>query len=196
MDNSFAYIFGEYLEPQFAAAFEGCELLRIDADRETQNIRATVKSGRLVEAALVRECAASIARRTGLRQVSFQMKYLPDLFSVGYFPSLVAELKERCGVVNGFFEEAVPEFAGGVLTVRLQNGGRDILMQAGVDRLLETIIFERFSTRVSVVFDGVVAVEEAPLPAAPVVLPPDAVQAPKPAAPKSPPRWNGGGNGG
>ena len=62
MQNSFAYIFGEYLEPQYAAAFEGCELLRIDADREAQDIRATVKSEQIVEAALVKECGLSVAR--------------------------------------------------------------------------------------------------------------------------------------
>ena len=196
MQNSFAYIFGEYLEPQYAAAFEGCELLRIDADREAQDIRATVKSEQIVEAALVKECGLSVARRAGLKRVAFQMKYLPNLFSVDYFPSLVHELKELSGVVNGFFEGASPEWDGSVLTVRLQNGGRDILMQAGVDRLLQKIIFERFSVRAEVVFDGVLLVEEPVLPAEPVVIQQPEPSTPKPAAPKQAPRWNGGGNGG
>ena len=193
--TSFEYIFGDFLTEPFRSVFGACEILRIDADREAQDLLITAKSQSFIEADHVRECGQSIAQKAGLKRVRIQMKYLPTLFSVNCFPSLVTELKSRCGIVNGFFDGAEAVLEENLLTVRLQNGGRDILLQAGVDKLLERVIQEFFSLRVEVAFDGVLQVEEQQIPQTPMVM-----KAPEPApvhvqAKPAAPRWNGGNNG-
>src|SRR5699024_2412582 len=141
---SFEYIFGDYLTEPFYSLFRECEILRIDADREAQDLLITAKSQQFIETDHVRECGQSIAQKAGLKRVRIQMKYLPTLFSVDCFPSLVTELKSRSGIVNGFFDGAEAVLEEDRLTVRLQNGGRDILLQAEADKLLERVIQELF----------------------------------------------------
>lgn len=123
----------------------------------------------MIEEEQVRQCAQLLARKASLQQVRLSLRYLPTLFTTEYFPSIVAELKTLSGVVNGFFEGAEAVLSGQELTIILRNGGREILCQAGVDRLIQQIIRDHFSISLSVIFAesqdtaSVQAVEPAPM---------------------------------
>lgn len=193
--SSFESIFGEYLEEPYFSIFRECELLRIDADRSAQDIRILAKSSRLVEAEHVQQCAQQLARKASLRQVHLTMKYLPTLFTPEYFPSIVSELKTMCGVVNGFFEDAEAFLDGQNLLIRLKNGGREILQQANVDKLIERIVRDHFSLSLSVAFEEDQAAEGILRLEPPPVVIREPVPAARPAAAAASPqqRWNGGG---
>ena len=150
--SSFERIFGEYLEEPYHSLFKECELLRIDADRASGEIRIQAKSDRLIEMGHINQCALQLAQKANLKKVGLTMKYLPTLFTAEYLPSIVCELKTLSGVVNGFFEGAEAELSGQELLIRLKNGGREILQQAGVDKLIEKIVRDHFSLSLAVSF--------------------------------------------
>ena len=193
--SSFLFIFGEFLDEPFSAAFRSCEVLRIDADRIAQNLLVTVKGQDFVPVETVQQCSQMIAAKAGLKRMHIQMKYLPTMLRAEIFPALVSELKTRCGIVNGFFDNAEAVLEEGHLTVRLQNGGRDILLQAGVDKLLERIIQEMFSVRVEVSFEGILQVDERQAPPEPMVMKLPEQPAVRPQTKQAGPRWNGNGGG-
>ena len=170
--SSFERIFGEYLEEPYHSLFKECELLRIDADRASGEIRIQAKSDRLIEMGHINQCALQLAQKANLKKVGLTMKYLPTLFTAEYLPSIVYELKTLSGVVNGFFEGAEAELSGQELLIRLKNGGREILQQAGVDKLIEKIVRDHFSLSLAVSFleEGTLDVSQLEPP--PVVPPP------------------------
>ena len=55
--SSFERIFGEYLEEPYHSLFKECELLRIDADRASGEIRIQAKSDRLIETSISALCS-------------------------------------------------------------------------------------------------------------------------------------------
>ncbi len=77
--SSFETIFGEYLEEPYRSIFRECELLRIDADRGSGEIRIQAKSGRLIEMEHVFQCARQLAEKAALKKVGLTMKYLPKV---------------------------------------------------------------------------------------------------------------------
>lgn len=175
--SSFERIFGEYLEEPYHSLFKECELLRIDADRASGEIRIQAKSDRLIEMGHINQCALQLAQKANLKKVGLTMKYLPTLFTAEYLPSIVYELKTLSGVVNGFFEGAEAELSGQELLIRLKNGGREILQQAGVDKLIEKIVRDHFSLSLAVSF-----LEEGILDVSQLEPPPVVVREPIPAA--------------
>ena len=191
--SSFERIFGEYLEEPYHSLFKECELLRIDADRASGEIRIQAKSDRLIEMGHINQCTLQLAQKANLKKVGLTMKYLPTLFTAEYLPSIVCELKTLSGVVNGFFEGAEAELSGQELLIRLKNGGREILQQAGVDKLIEKIVRDHFSLSLAVSF-----LEEGTLDVSQLEPPPVVVREPIPAAHPAPApqqRWNGGSGG-
>ena len=61
--SSFERIFGEYLEEPYHSLFKECELLRIDADRASGEIRIQAKSDRLIEMGHINQCALQLAQK-------------------------------------------------------------------------------------------------------------------------------------
>ena len=155
MENSnFLNIFGDYLKDPCRSIFKNCNLLRLEADRSAQEIKAIVKSDTFIEASQVWACQRMIAKAANLNKLELQMKYLPTLLTADCFSSLVEELKTLSGVVNGFFDGSVATVEDKVLSIELKNGGKDLLLQAGIDRLLARLIQEHFSTQVEIRFTG------------------------------------------
>ncbi|MDD6034229.1 MAG: PHP domain-containing protein, partial [Oscillospiraceae bacterium] len=199
MENNFLSIFGDYMDEPCRSLFGGCDVLKLEADLPGKQLEVTVRSDKFIEASRVHECQQMIAKAAELTLVRLQMKYLPTLLTADCFPSLVEELKTLSGVVNGFFDGAGAVLENGRLQVELKNGGRDLLLQAGVDRLLQKLIHDRFSQRVEVEFTGVTELQKDNYEVPPPITVPENVLNARPAprpAPQQRPYGGGGGGGG
>lgn len=86
--------------------------------------------------------------------VVLDCKYTPDKFSADYFPVIVEQIKRRCPVVNGFFNEAIANVNGDILEVVLSHGGYDMLMQGKADEAISRQIYDEFSVKMGVRFMG------------------------------------------
>ena len=197
-EQSFLVVFGDYIEEPYLSIFKECEMLRLDADPSARTISTVMKNGSIIKVEHIRECQRAIAKKAGLQSVRFTLKYLPTLFDISYFPELITELKGVCSVVNGFLDDAEAEFDGEVLHISLKNGGKNILMQAGADKQIERLVYERFTKKITASFEGVELVTEADFPEPPPIVIREAppAPAPRPSNGERPPFGNGGGNGG
>ena len=196
--QSFLAVFGDYIEEPYTSIFKECEMLRLDADPAARTISTVMKNGSIIKVEHIRECQRAIAKKAGLQSVRFTLKYLPTLFDISYFPELITELKGVCSVVNGFLDDAEAEFDGEVLHISLKNGGKNILLQAGADKQIERLVYERFTKKITASFEGVELVTEADFPEPPPIVIREAppAPAPRPSNGERPPFGNGGGNGG
>ena len=192
---NFLNIFGCYLQEPFLTLFDSAEILSITADREAQNIWADVKSEKYIGTREVWDCQSTVLKATGLNLFKIHMKYLQTLFSADMLPSIVEELKTVNGVVNGFFEDASASLEGDTLHITLKNGGKQILETAHVDRDIERIIFDHFSLKLNVSFEGVTEWSEADYEVPPPIYAPPPSPDPHPQRP-APSSGNFGGQGG
>jgi DNA polymerase-3 subunit alpha (Gram-positive type) len=201
MDGNFLMVFGDYLAEPCLGIFRECELLKLEADREALSLKATLRSGKMIDIESVRHCQQMIIEKAGLNEVTLVLKYLPTLLNGESLPLLVEELKTLSGVVNGFFEGAEASVTDTAMEISLKNGGRDLLIQAGVDKLLEKLIGEHFSIHRAVTFTGVTELpqeDKAGLPEPPPLTPDQVFQAapprpaPKPAESRYPRRESAG----
>ena len=192
---NFLNIFGCYLQEPFLTLFDSAEILSITADREAQNIWADVKSEKYIGTREVWDCQSAVLKATGLNLFKIRMKYLQTLFSADMLLSIVEELKTVNGVVNGFFEDASASLEGDTLHITLKNGGKQILETAHVDRDIERIIFDHFSLKLNVSFEGVTEWSEADYEVPPPIYAPPPSPDPHPQRP-APSSGNFGGQGG
>ncbi len=181
---NFLNIFGCYLKEPFLTLFDSAEILSITADREAQNIWADVKSEKYIGTREVWDCQSAVLRETGLNLFKIRMKYLQTLFSADMLPSIVEELKTMNGVVNGFFEDASASYEGDTLHITLKNGGKQILEAAHVGRDIEKIIYDHFSLKVNVSFEGITELTDADYDVPPPLFAPPPSS--EPARPKAP----------
>ena len=178
--QNFLAVFGDYIEEPYTSIFKDCEMLRLDADPSARTISTVMKNGSIIKVEHIRECQRAIAKKAGLQSVRFTLKYLPTLFDISYFPELITELKGVCSVVNGFLDDAEAEFDGEVLHISLKNGGKNILMQAGADKQIERLVYERFTKKITASFEGIEMITEADFPEPPPIVIREAPPAPAP----------------
>ena len=107
-----------------------------------------------VPADMVFDLESSVRSALSLESFRIICKYTPDMFDIAYVPTLVAKLKSRMSVINGFLDGAKPHFDGETLTFELVNGGYDILMRAGFEKEVPKLVFEEFSRRITAALSG------------------------------------------
>ena len=197
MENgNFLSILGNYIKEPCSTLFRGCDILTLEVDKSALQLEATVRSDSFIPASDVWECQRMIARAGGLNGVKLQMKYLPTLLNAGCFSSLVDELKTMSGVVNGFFDNAEAVIADGRMDIDLKNGGKELLLNAGVDKLMQKLVHDRFSVNVKVEFGGLTEIQPQDYDVPPPIVVPESVMNRSAEKPAPQQRQFGGGNGG
>ncbi len=196
MSNQFADLFGAYIESEYSQELANAEVLFLDTRREAGEMEITVKPSVILEKASIFPVQLEIQNAFGLNRTKILTKYLPSMFNVDYFPEIVAALKRTVAMVNGYFDDAVCTYEAQtrLLTIELQHGGADLMLQCGVDREVAKFVAEEFSFRPEVKFSGVLEVDAekfSPIPIAPLVTydygdppPESSYPAPEPTRPR------------
>ena len=188
-------IFGslEGCQSVFAPLDRG-ELLQVVHSRDKGYMKLFIKFPEIVPQGSIQACADFLKDALSLHAFYLYPKYTPDLFTVEYFPYVVERLKQVSSLINGFLDDCEARLEGDVLYLTLKRGGHDRLMQAQADRRISDFIFEEFSLRLKVEFEGTLSItkeientlrEAIPAPPPPVYKPKPA--APSPQAGQSPP---------
>ncbi len=153
-----APLFGEMFEGQVhdrpALAMLGdAPVLGIKMNTAQRRMTVTVAPVRPVTWIACRSAAGEIASALQV-SATVMPQYPAEELGEAHFPMLIAMLHERHTAVNGNFEGAACRVEGDVFTVSLPNGGREVLLAMGIDRLMAEVIGEVFGRRVQVAFDG------------------------------------------
>lgn len=175
MNHNPNQLFGKYLQnpERFEGILNEGEILRLDIDKGLKQLIATIRFEDLIERQQLVEFENTLRESCGLNRFKILPKYNPNLLTAAYFPHLVCGLKSRCGVVNGYFDDAKAEYEDGRLTIELFHGGGVILEQANVKQEIRKLLHDEFSIWVEVEFTGKLAltqedVEEMIPPAPPI----------------------------
>lgn len=130
------------------------EIIKITHNEDVTKISVYAVFKELVDFSEVEALNASMRNAINVNAFSLRCKYSPDLFTVGYFSQLVAEMKADNSMINGFLDGADVRRDGDCLFITLQNGGWELLEKINPSQLLSDLIFDKFSVRLSVEFTG------------------------------------------
>lgn len=92
----------------------------------------------------------------GADTVQLNVRYKPEMFSLGYFSELVAALKAKKPSLNGTLDDAELERRGeSALCVVIAHGGISLLKAQEFDTELSELVFNMFGLKFNIEFDGV-----------------------------------------
>ncbi len=89
-----------------------------------------------------------------LEKINLCCTYAPELFSMDYYGDMIAKLKRKLAVVNGFLDNADVTYGEGLITIGIKNGGYDLLMKANFCAELSKMIREEFDLNIKVELSG------------------------------------------
>ena len=130
--------------------FEEAQILDIAMSREGREFRVIAEFPALVTFRAIRDFEKSAEEAYRLSAVHITPQYAAGLFDIGYFPEIVAMLRDRIAVVNGFLDNCSPVLQGDTLTITLFSGGMDILQSVHCDRELAQLIGEMFGVKLKI----------------------------------------------
>ncbi len=159
--NTFASIFDRFLgQASLPQALAEGEVRSLDLRQSRGEMTVHLQCGQMVGHEALALIQEKLAAALGLQRVHLRPAYPAAAFDTEYFAEIVWQLKQQGNVVNGFFEGAEPLLQDEKLSIRLKNGGLEILTSAGVDRAIAEIIRREFGLALTVEFCGQTTVDE------------------------------------
>ncbi len=134
-----------------------CEgtVLKIVYTENKNEILINLGMDELCPAAGIITAENKIAAAASGAKVRIYPSYPESLYSPDYVSEVTALLKERNGAVNGYLDNAEINDDGETCEISLKHGGRDMLLQMGIDKSIERLIAGFFKKQIHVVFAGV-----------------------------------------
>ena len=159
--NQFIKYFGRYFDtdsiPETVCEGKIADI-RIDSEKRTMDIVA--EFGALIRTESLFDVEKKICSSIlNLSQCHILPRYDAELFTEEFFPELVTELKRRNASLNGTLNDVQVRSSDDTLIITLQHGGKDILLQKGIDKKLSALIKEMFGLTYRIRFDGVLTID-------------------------------------
>ena len=130
--------------------FEKSQIIDMAMSREGREFRVIASFPALMSFRALRGFEKRARESYRLSAVHITPQYAAELFDISYFPEIVAMLRDRIAVVNGFLDNCRPQLRGDTLEITLFSGGRDILQSVRCDRELARLIGEMFGIRLKI----------------------------------------------
>lgn len=161
MNTTLAMLFGQYLKDQdIPQALLDAQVLYIDTNWEEAYLAVTIKPDILLCKKDILAFQNSLRQKLKLKTLLIRTKYQPNQFDVSYLPEIVAALKSKVPVVNGYFNDATATFENKVLIIDLKHGGVELLQKCSIEKHIQKFIFQEFSFVPEVKFTGVLEMNE------------------------------------
>lgn len=184
---SFGELFATYLSAGTLETFDSVNINECKLNREARSINLKLCSDTYILNAKIAALVEEIKHALKLEKAVVDICFKSDAFCISAVEDIVAEIRSKNIIFNGFFNEAQYDLSGSELKITLKYGGYNQILDGGFEQKFKQITKSRFDVAVNLAFDGV-------LEDAPIILPepePTVVQirAEKPkAAPKPAPQ--------
>lgn len=155
MGKTVGEVFGESNVKSLSSA----EIVGMKINMDFREITAKIAPNEIVHKKDIFSFQKEICEKLNVKNVRLIPVYDQSLFTLDYFPELVAELINRGVSVNGFFSDSTAEIKDEILYVKLAHGGLDILLHSHCDSVLKKIIKDEFGIEINVSFIGITEVE-------------------------------------
>lgn len=156
---TFSELFKEYSD-LIPRSMDAGKVLKFVYDEHNRCIELTVKFEETQTWAAVIDCQQKLEKALKINGFKINCKYTPDKLTSDYFTELICYMKQRCAVVNGYFEGANADFTDGLFTIELAHGGCKILEKANFGGIFKNLVLDLFSTSVDIRFTGVTDLSE------------------------------------
>lgn len=137
------------------------EILQVSLLNDKTAIKLTTKFNKLIPYNSIFYCEQKLQKYLKISKAHIFPKYTPNMFVISHMPEIIKKIKETSSMINGFLDDCECELENNILTLKLKFGGYDILNNTNAAQKLSDLIFEQFSLRVIVEFDGMLSIDEA-----------------------------------
>ena len=170
---SFGELFATYLSAQTLDIFSEAKIENCLVYSENRTLDLKLHSDIYIPFAKVNTLSEEVKHALKLENADVKITYKGDAFCVPAAEDIVAEIRTKNVIFNGFFNQAEYNLDGKDLKITLKYGGYKKICEGDFERRFKAEVKTFFDIDVNVSFDGV-------LEDAPIILPePEAVQ-PKP----------------
>ena len=153
--NDFTSLFGAYIyDEKLLVEFSNVKVLGVQIYKDDRKMSLSLSSDREIPPKYIEKTTSLLKEGLGLKSVSVDFKLPYEALNGDSVAFLTYFLKQNVASANGFLNDASAEYDGDSFVIKLAHGGRDILVSQKCDRYLEKLIFNIYSKKVSVSFDG------------------------------------------
>ena len=152
--TDFSAVFGPYIQDAAVLApFAGCTVTHMEVNRMAGYMKIQLNCPVFIAYLAIEpfERAASAALQV---QVQVEPHYPSESFTETAYPTLLSFLRRHSAVVNGTLDTSSCTIENGTLTIRLQDGGKDLLLSTKTDVEIARLVRELFGVMVRVTFEG------------------------------------------
>ncbi len=190
MPHTFKEIFGEGIgytvdDDSIDSAFVNC----CDLDVKNRTLSISLQSNNYISEETLYTVKKAITKGLGLNRLDLSISFSKECFCLDACKDIVARIRRKSAMLNGFFNKADFSLDNNVLTIELKFGGLDALKDFDFEKHFSDIARKEFNTEVEIKFTGVTENAEMLLPppeeTVPVIKKTETVSAePKPEKPK------------
>ncbi|MBE6844639.1 MAG: PolC-type DNA polymerase III [Ruminococcus sp.] len=134
-------------------------IYKITYSAELTQISFYVKFNKLIPYNDVIAFEKNLERFFNLNRINLHCAYSPEMFTIEYYSELIAKLKRKLAVVNGFLDGSDVSYADGLITITLKNGGYDLLMKANFCNEFSALIKQEFNLDIKTQLTGELSVD-------------------------------------
>lgn len=162
---SFEELFSAYLSSELLNTFKGVKINECKLNTETRDLNLKILGNTYIPLSKVTVLREEIKHALSLENILVEIAFSTESFCISAIEDIVAEIRSKNIIFNGFFNDAQYELNGNNLKITLKYGGYIHICEGNFEKIFKTVVKNRFGLDINISFDGV-------LEDAPIVLPP------------------------
>ncbi len=149
-------LFGKFIDNQKYCTLMQVHIDDVKVDKQRREITAKLNIENEIEQSLLDSLKAEIKSAFKISNINFEILSANETseFSFEEIPSIIAQLKRKIPVANGFLEDAEFVEEENKIIINLTHGGADILKANFADEFISKYILKKYGKQYSVEFDG------------------------------------------
>ena len=160
-------LFGRYLNAEALTPFEGVKVLSCVLNSENRSLKIDAKCDNYIELTLINDLKEQIKSALNLNEIEFNASFIGCEFTPEACCDIVAGLRIKNAVLNGYFNGAEYEIAENAVKINLKFGGLAHIKETDFEKAFVLEAKRLFDIDVTVEFGGQTADTEINLPPAP-----------------------------
>ncbi len=129
-------------------------VLKIVHTESRNTLMMNLELDELVPASELLKLGEQLTAALGGTEVSVFPKYHSSLFTSDYLIEVIELLKVKVAAINGYLNDCSISDDGDTYEISLSSGGKEMLLNMGVDKKIEKYVSGFFGIKISVVFTG------------------------------------------
>ena len=158
--EKFISIFGAYInDKKTLSLLEDGVLINVNLNKNKKTLNINVDFTSFIEYNIFKNAEKAIKKSLKLNYVYINPKFPASNLCSNCYNSLIEYLRIRSPGVNGILDNSSGIINNGIITIKLANGGLNLIKATKCDAELEKIIFEQYNTKIQIKFEGVTEID-------------------------------------